>query len=209
VAEHRRLHAAQLLLAHGADATSWNDFGRTPLHSAVLDDSSPAHGSDYVEDLRLLLEHGADPNAADANLKTPLHLVAGWHYRAASPATVALLLTAGADPNAIDSRLQTPLHRAVSPLPSYLLDRVPSAEIITLLLYAGAEVNATDRQGNTPLHMAAAPEAGWNDPSDVGFIIGLLDGGAGMTAVNEDGDTACDVARQFDGGEVAQDLLCP
>ena len=96
----------------------------------------------------------------------------------------------------------------MAPLPSYLLDRVPSAEIITLLLDAGAEVNAADQQGNTPLHMAAAPGAGWNNPSDVGFIKALLDAGADTTAVNDDGDTACDVARRFDEGEAAQDLLC-
>ena len=101
-----------------------------------------------------------------------------------------------------------PLHRAMLDGISITNGRSYFA-VLDMLLEHGADPNAVDVRLQTPLHMAAAPEAGWNNPSDVEFIKALLEGGGDAAAVNHDGDTAYDVARQFEGGEGALELLCP
>jgi ankyrin repeat protein len=56
------------LIEHGADVTTQNNNGWTPLHFAA-----DSYGSDNVNLVRFLVEHGADVMAQVNNGLTPLH----------------------------------------------------------------------------------------------------------------------------------------
>ena len=114
-ASRRRLRVARALIAGGADPNAANEYGSTPLHTAVRHGNLPA--------VELLLEHGADPNAKNGGGVTPLHV-------AVETELVTVLLAAGADPNARDRDGDTPLRFAA--------DR-GTIGIVKLLLAAGAE----------------------------------------------------------------------
>lgn len=111
-------------------ATSWNDFGWTPLHLAAFSGSS--------ETARLLLERGADVNlrAKTKFRNTPLQaaLLPGQYE------TAKLLLEHGADPNVRQSKGFTPLQEAA------LLGR---RDLVDLLLAHGAELNSRADDGRT------------------------------------------------------------
>jgi ankyrin repeat protein len=56
----------KLLLEHGADPNTQDEYGDTPLHWAAFGDN--------VEVVKLLLEYGADPTVKDKDGRTPLDL---------------------------------------------------------------------------------------------------------------------------------------
>jgi ankyrin repeat protein len=111
-------------------ATSWNEFGWSPLHLAAFSGS--------VETARLLLEHGADVNlrAKTKFRNTPLQaaLLPGQYE------TAKLLLEHGADPNVRQAKGFTPLQEAA------LLGR---RDLVDLLLAHGAELNSRADDGRT------------------------------------------------------------
>ncbi len=153
------IHAAlvarmvRLLVAHGANVSTKDEEGITPLHCAAYKGQK-----DVVE---LLIAAGADVNARTVpdpardddmweNLDigyrlrcgvTPLHeaVVSG------EPSVVELLIAHGAEVNTADQSGGTPLH--------YAALRGPN--VVELLVAHGAEVNAVTASGHTPLHYAA------------------------------------------------------
>lgn len=96
-AENRLLGIATGLIENGALVDAPDEFGRTPLHSAV-------RSTAMVE---LLLAAGADVNAADIFGRTPLHEALPY------PESVRVLLEAGADIRVRDSFGNTPLERTL------------------------------------------------------------------------------------------------
>ena len=107
-------HDVRTLLDHGADANSYDPFGRTPLMYAAISDMLP------VESVQLLLDHGADVNAIDKHTKTGdegLTALDIARHNGDTP-VVKLLLKAGAKPSpftpvSLHMRRENTLQRAV------------------------------------------------------------------------------------------------
>ena len=171
-----------LLVQAGADVNARDGSGGSPLHSAARSAEDPAM-------IVALVEAGAELGAwtsrgyhGDDGL-TPLHeAVMGGR-----PAVVAALLAAGADVHARDREDgPTPLHDAATP------------EVVALLLEAGAAIDARARYYRwprpggldmTPLHAAAIR-------ADPAVFLALLEAGADLEALDWNGRTPMDYARE-------------
>ena len=150
-------------LAGGADVTSPEIDGTTPLHWAVH-----ANEPSIVE---LVLGAGADANAKNRYGVPPLALAA---VNGNAPA-VKLLLDAGADAGATLAEGETVLMTAA---------RTGAPDVVELLLKGGADPNAAEsRRGQTALMWAAAEGHEQAIPT-------LLSHGADMRARSTKGWTA-------------------
>jgi len=137
----------EYILNSGVDVNFVDDFGMTPLHTALW-------LSENVPIVHLLLEHGADPNAVvTASKLTPLHYAIRDHK---SPITYVMLLTKhGANVNSVDEFGRSPLHYAV------VSRCLPT---ITHLLHAGADPNAVSTHRKyTPLDLAHQTDSSFYD----------------------------------------------
>ena len=114
---------------------------------------------------------------------SPLHAAA---FENPNPAVTAALIEAGADIHARQEDGPTPLHDAAT------------AEVVALLLAAGADTEARAtywgwRQPNgrdmTPLHVAAKR-------GNAAVFMALLEAGADSTALDIEGKTPLDHARE-------------
>ena len=127
---------AQLQYA-GADLTSANEMGWTPLHWAAggwADEGALAK-------VELLLETGADPNALTRSGCSPLHMAAGT----GDVAVAMRLIRAGANVRSADSRGWTPLHEATW---------WARPELVLALIAAGADLEAVDADGASAFDVA-------------------------------------------------------
>ena len=138
-----------------------------------------------LEAAQCLLSAGADPNV-------------GWFTVAwddVSPELVDLLVRSGADFDGTES--------AVGELT--LFGRLEAADV---LLSHGADIERKDFRGLTPLQALVDPGRGYvetyYDPFPAARF--LLDRGADVSALSDDGKTALDLAIEQDKGEMA-DLL--
>ena len=89
----------EVLLKDDAYVNAKDADGLTPLHSAALNNPSPAV-------LEVLLKAGADVNSKDAEGDAPLHFAARYN---STPAVLEVLIKTGADPRAINNEGKTPL----------------------------------------------------------------------------------------------------
>ena len=161
------------LLEHGADATVRGEDGDTLLHAAALFTAEP-------QVFQMLLAHGADATAADDFGRTALHLAA--RVGELDPQAIRVLLDNGADVAARDEDGATPLHEAATH---------SGPETIRLLMERRADASARDDRMETPLHNAMSDEYG-EYIADLEKVQLLLAYGAAVSAVNDDGRTACD-----------------
>jgi len=172
------LDIAQHLLDAGADVSTTDNFGRTPL------DAAAANGHEAVA--RLLLDRGADVSTTDNFGSTPLDAAAANGHEAVA----RLLLDRGADVSTTDYVGRTPLYAAAAN---------GHEAVARLLLDRGADVSTTDNYGRTPLHAAAA-----NGHEAVARL--LLDRGADVSTTNY-GRTPLDAAAKNGHEAVARLLL--
>ncbi|MDE2767101.1 MAG: ankyrin repeat domain-containing protein [Chloroflexota bacterium] len=108
-----------VLLERGADIDARDNYGDTPLHTAIA--------SDRLDVAVVLLENGADVDARDDFGDTPLHTAA----RVSKASAVEVLLDFGADIEAKDELDNTPLEEAAEH---------GDAATMSVLLDRGAEV---------------------------------------------------------------------
>jgi ankyrin repeat protein len=139
------VNTARFLLDKGADASSKDNKGRTPMFWAVesdchKDNRVSTNEESLVEMVALLIKAGADVNADKSlNAITPLHnTVWGDQKKLAE-----LLLDEGAHVNAVCSKQMTPLHYAAIE---------DSIKVAKLILERGADINARSFDRRTPLH---------------------------------------------------------
>ena len=99
-AKNCRANVVKVLIEHGADIHTADDFGWTPLHSAAY--------SGHKKLVKLLLDKGSDPNRRTKDESTPLHIAARHGHKG----IVQLLLIRGANANNRDVFNRTPLRLA-------------------------------------------------------------------------------------------------
>lgn len=207
-ADNENSEVTALLLEAGGDVNAREWMGRTPLHVAAAGNGNPAV-------IELLIDAGADLQAVGNHAEeyrriySPLDGATPLHEAAASnsnPAVVTALVRAGAEidtgrppdvaavpiehagtiltemaiRNITDPGQSSPLHLAAL--------RNPNPPIIEALVALGADIELPGRDGSTALHMAAR--------SNPAAFLALLALGADDTAVNDEGLTPWDYAKE-------------
>ena len=161
------LEIAEYLLNNGAD---YNSVARTCYHSAWI--YACQRGSPDM--VRMLLDRGADPNAVDDKEQSPLKAALSH------PEVLRMLLEHGADPNRRGSNGFTVLLEV-------LQCRKVCMPALTLLLEYGADPNQDPANTGYTLLMLAS------FGHHINIMRVLLEHGADVTRVNEDGNTVVDM----------------
>ena len=172
------LEIARQLLDAGADVSTADNKGRTPLRAAV------ENGHETLA--RLLLDRGADVSTADDGW-TPLHAAAMSGHEALA----GLLLDRGADASTDGHHGCTPLNAAAAS---------GHEAVVRLILDRGFDVSVADDDGRTPLHSAAAI-------GHEALARLLLDRGADFSTADKNGRTPLRVAAASGHEELAWLLL--
>jgi ankyrin repeat protein len=171
-----QLDMCRYLLDVGADVNAAGD--NTPaLHLAAQEL--------YFDVCRFLVQNGADVNARDEEGSTALHKSASFCHNT-TQSNIELcrfLIEAGANINAQDDEGTTVLHVAI---------RHWRIEVCRYLLDIGVDVNAKSCHG-TPLHVCASEGGDMKDS----MLQLLLDAGADVHAVNDNGRTALHAASDI------------
>lgn len=204
---------AQMLLDHGADPNLVNIDGLGPVYATVNMRFAPVSWApnpptaqetvDSLALLRDLLKHGANPDARIARKLwfSPTSHDRGWvdtsgataFWRAAQSSDVEamqILVEAGADPLVATYGGTTPLMVAAGiGWAGNFTQNAPGAfmDTIRYCLELGADVNAVDAKGFTALHGAA----GRGDSEMVSYLV---ETGACIDAINDNGDSPADMA---------------
>jgi hypothetical protein len=155
---------------------------------ALVTDMSSSHLQKLIDrnDLaavRIYIAHGFD-----------MHSVELGRMR---PAMLETLLQGGADPNVRSPNGNTPLHSLCLDLggtPERMHERM---ELVNVLIAAKADVNARNQANMTPLMLAVQ----WNQPE---IVRTLLQHGADVSAVNEQGRNAMQIAIDMGAGGPSQ-----
>lgn len=159
----------------------------------------------------VMIAKGANANRADDWGYTALHLAAKYGH----VNTVRKLLAAKASPNPrMSNDGFTPLHVAV---------QEREEEVISVLLAAHADIEAKDEHGRTPLHwgpfaynrqpkhiyhdIGEPHDTVFTDPGPARGMKLLLDAGAKINAVDDEGDTPLHEAARLGSVRGAEILL--
>jgi ankyrin repeat protein len=195
------LERVKSLLANGADPESTTSTNATGLHRAAR--------KDHTEVVDLLLEHGADMDAQDVWGNTALRWTAKWNKREMADHLVSKgakhdLLTAACfglqdevekllkeDPDGLTKQYAgwTPLHGAAA--------RGGQLEMIDFLLEKGANIEILDFSDWTPLMRGV-----WERKPK--SVKKLLEKGANVNAKTKEGQTALEMAKEKDFGDVVE-----
>ena len=180
-ARHGHLTILEALLKSGADVSAKDAKSNTALHLAAY--------YDKLDCVEFLLQNKAPLASRNQNGYGPLHLAAGRGYNKC----VEHLLNAGAPLEAKGSKRYTALSLAASSGCSKVVER---------LLQAGAKTDYRDGRDDRdpPLNVAAA--FGHNECAKL-----LLDAGAPLEAVNNNGSTALMDASRKGHSEITKLLL--
>jgi ankyrin repeat protein len=157
--------SAERLAEIGADPTTRNSRGDTPLHIAVA--------QDRVDMVTLLLGGGAKIHAKNIMEKTPFQTAL-----ATSPRMVSALLTR--------EWIGVPDDDGHSPLHIAILANAP-AEIVKTIIDMGARVSAVDADGKTPLRLALEKDK-WDEAKL------LADAGSNVFSVAGDRKSPAEIA---------------
>ncbi len=176
---HRHLDAVRLLLTHGADVNTTDDYEMTPLCSA--------YNGGHLDVMRLLLEHGANADVYYGIFGRLLYEASSY----GGADVVHLLLQHNADVNARSNSKRTPLHVA---------SRTGNVGVAQLLLEHGANINALDNFHDTPLYDAS-------ETNCLAVVRVLLGHGADVHIRGSENRTPFQVATSEGYVEIAQLLL--
>lgn len=175
---------AQVLIQAGASVNERDEKGWTALMYAA-----PRYYNDSGgECVKVLIAAGADVKTADAEGKTALMLASRWY----DEGVIRSLLAAGASVNAKDAKGQTAL--------MYAFQHVGPTDV-SLFTRAGASINERDVKGWTALMYAA-----FKSYADV-EMKALIDAGADVSAVNDEGQTPLMLAAQAGHARAVRMLL--
>ena len=178
---HREI--VEVLLQHGADVNTSDEYGTTALHCTALCEnrvfSSIFHSKVphiYVkgEIAKLLLSWGANVNAQTKDGMTTLHVAAKIGY----VKVVEALLEYNAD---VNCRVNT------NTLPPSTAAQKAHLELVDSLSIFGAGTDSKDEYGTTPLHLAARK-------GSLKVVEVLLKFGACIDSKDECGRTALNIA---------------
>ncbi|HTV84207.1 MAG TPA: ankyrin repeat domain-containing protein [Dyella sp.] len=153
------------------------------LRARIDDDRNRAEGANVVT--RAL--HG-QLDARDTHGNTALH-IAAW----TRDLTLARkLLDQGARVDVVNENQHTPLHVAAKVVPRTNLGRADNGALIGMMAQAGgrAAINMADAEGDTALHIAASR-------GQDNAVMHLLKHGADASRLNNDNETARDLAAQY------------
>ena len=179
-ARYREWEKVRRLVELGGNVNCVDEFRHTALHYAIM------HGNSDI--CSFLLSRRANVNQKDKKRNTPLHLAAN---RPDGVDICQLLVDHKADVTSVNKKRQTPLHKAVG-MPTYW----PEAMLRPLI--TNESVNVADRRGNRALHLAVGNV-------NIQTVQLLVDCGADVNALNEDGQTPLHTAA---GGEKDCPELC-
>jgi parallel beta-helix repeat protein len=149
-ASYGSVGAAERLLKRGEDINATDEYRRTPLYKAVVDNQPRV--------VRLLMQHGADPNLSSDNGNAALHVAAEYGRLELAK----LLIEKGAEVDAVGYAKRTPLYVAV---------RYNRPALLELFLDHGADVNVATYNDWPPLMQAC-------ENQNVGIVRLLLRNGA-------------------------------
>jgi ankyrin repeat protein len=171
-------HIVNALIQAGADVRHDFKNGLTALHIVA------SKNDEDLDIARLLLDNGADVNARYTDIKsiyisdrdsTPLNdAIQNTHTN-----LIRLLVERGADMNKVTSDM--------SAVMTAVYDGEKS-DILNILIPAGAPLDTKGYLGSTALHIAASQNKTW-------AVVTLLSAGADRTILNDDGQTALDLAE--------------
>jgi ankyrin repeat protein len=191
-AEHGNVAALRFLLDRGADPGQADHWGMTALHYAAF--------GGVVETARLLCEAGADPNAAyEPPLWTPLHSAiysSDARDKGTAAPLIRLLSQSGADIDKGESDGDSPLFAAISEA---------RHDLVVLLLELGANIRHRNAAGEvaaaflvqrTHLRLLSEEEM-------LPILQTLLSAGADPRATSKSGQSAYDLAREYDLWDIA------
>lgn len=163
-------------------------FEKSPLHLAAR------YGD--LDTVKYLIKKGADVDAINGIGETPVHTAAAW---ANLPVLKYLVEETKANLNAKTIRGDSPAHNAICTVPTFR--GLLKLNVIKYLINdRHVDINTQGFMGNSLLHTAV-----YYGRLDI--VKYLVEKGANINAVNDDGDTPLDTATKIQGKECKIDLI--
>lgn len=160
-----------------------------------------------IEAIDYFLDQGADINGIFNDHFTSLTLCLIYHKSDKVQELIPYFIEKGADIEAKVNKGDTPLLYAIFTLGSnYNSDSFKQTlDLIRLLLKHGANVNTSGSNGDTPLMRVSASRL--EEQNKITMVKELIEQGADVNAVNEDGMSALMFAAYNETGDVLKILL--